>query len=333
MKKTRFRIALIAAFFASLAASSSTSAQASVDPARIAELLNAQVEVATSLGTFTLQLRGDIAPRTVENFLHYVLTEAYTDTLIHRSVPGFIIQGGGYFVEEDGDDFDVYDVPAEAPVVNEFNLSNQRGTVAMAKLGGDPDSATNQWFVNVADNSENLDTQNGGFTVFAVVVGDGMEVIDAINALERWNFGGAFTDVPLIDFDEETEFLEIEHLVLVRSMTVVDFFGLPPAPEHRRSSSWLGNFSQRHFDHESQRGWIQHDEHGWLYAAGRGYAQGIWFWDHIQQDWLWTRSGIYPFLYSNNREAWLYYERGGSPRERWFYSYQETETGWFEVRR
>ena len=71
----------------------------------------------------------------------------------------------------------------------------------MAKLGGDPDSATSQWFFNLANNSANLDFQNGGFTVFARVVGSGMNVVDAMAALDRVNAGGAFTDLPVLDLD------------------------------------------------------------------------------------------------------------------------------------
>lgn len=87
-----------------------------------------------------------------------------------------------------------------AAVENEFKVSNTRGTVAMAKLSGDPDSATSQWFINLADNSSNLDNQNGGFTVFAKVIGDGMAVADAIAQLQIVNAGSAFTDLPVIDF-------------------------------------------------------------------------------------------------------------------------------------
>jgi peptidyl-prolyl cis-trans isomerase A (cyclophilin A) len=88
------------------------------------------------------------------------------------------------------------------PVVNEFDSSrsNVRGTIAMAKLGGDPNSATSGWFFNLADNSTNLDFQNGGFTVFGKVIGNGMDVVDAIAALPVYNAGGAFTDLPLIGY-------------------------------------------------------------------------------------------------------------------------------------
>ena len=74
----------------------------------------------------------------------------------------------------------------------------------MAKLGNDPNSATSQWFINLANNSGNLDNQNGGFTVFARVIGDGMDVADAINDLQTVNAGGAFTDLPVINFSGDT---------------------------------------------------------------------------------------------------------------------------------
>jgi len=111
-------------------------------------------------------------------------------------VAGFTIQGGGYTFA----DSTALDIPTFAPVANEFKISNTRGTLAMAKLGNQPDSATSEWFINVADNSGNLDNQNGGFTVFARVIGDGMAVVDAINQLPVTNAGGPFTDLPVINF-------------------------------------------------------------------------------------------------------------------------------------
>ncbi|MGD0959963.1 MAG: peptidylprolyl isomerase, partial [Methylomonas sp.] len=85
-------------------------------------------------------------------------------------------------------------IPTNAPVQNEFGASNTTGTIAMAKLGTDPNSATDQWFINLADNGgapNNLDTANGGYTVFGQVMGNGMSVVDAIAGLTTTNACGA----------------------------------------------------------------------------------------------------------------------------------------------
>jgi hypothetical protein len=84
-------------------------------------------------------------------------------------------------------------------IVNEPGISNTRGTIAMAKLAGDPNSAMSEWFINLADNL-NLDTDNGGFTVFGRIIGDGMTVVDAIAAVPVYNFGSPFDTVPLRNF-------------------------------------------------------------------------------------------------------------------------------------
>src|SRR5437016_1770546 len=106
------------------------------------------VRMQTSLGIIDIELMDAGAPATVANFLSYVTTGAYVNSFIHRSVPGFIIQGGGYGWDSNVNR--VYNVPANAPVVNEFSRSrsNLRGTIAMAKVGGNANSATNQWFFN-----------------------------------------------------------------------------------------------------------------------------------------------------------------------------------------
>lgn len=155
------------------------------------------VRLQTSLGSIDIELFDTAAPLTVANFLSYVNSGAYDNSFVHRSVPGFIIQGGGYTWNSALNQY--VTIAENAPVVNEFSAtrSNLRGTVAMAKLGGNPDSATTQWFINLADNSANLDAQNGGFTVFGQVIGNGMQVADAIAALSVVNAGGAFTDLPL----------------------------------------------------------------------------------------------------------------------------------------
>jgi cyclophilin family peptidyl-prolyl cis-trans isomerase len=146
------------------------------------------------------------APVTVANFLNYVESSdgdrRYDSTFIHRSITDFVVQGGGFAYDPALGDFGPASAPhiaTDPPIVNEFDASrsNLRGTVAMAKLGDDPDSATSEWFFNLADNSANLDNQNGGFTVFARVLGNGMAVIDSIAALPIEDQGGAFTDIPL----------------------------------------------------------------------------------------------------------------------------------------
>ena len=156
----------------------------------------ADLRLRTTLGDIEIDLLEDEAPVTVANFLKYVSDGDFENVFFHRSDPGFIIQSGGFtFV-----DGNIGNVPADPPIVNEFGISNTRGTLAMAKLGGDPNSATSGWFINLGDNSGNLDNQNGGFTVFARVVGNGMTVADEIAALPIWNtqaaFGGAFGELP-----------------------------------------------------------------------------------------------------------------------------------------
>ena len=159
-------------------------------------VLAQNVVIETPLGDIEIELLEEDAPKTVANFLKYIESDSYNKSFIHRSVPGFIIQGGGfYFVDNAANAITTFE-----PVENEFKVSNTRGTVAMAKLSNQPDSATSQWFINVDDNSANLDGQNGGFTVFAKVVGGGMDIVDAINQLPRVNAGGAFTDLPVIDY-------------------------------------------------------------------------------------------------------------------------------------
>lgn len=173
------------------------------------ESLATNVIFQTDLGDFEVELFDQQTPATVANFLNYVNDGDYANTFIHRSMPGFVIQGGGFtFIDNITDS-----VPKDSPVPNEPGISNTRGTIAMAKFPGDPDSATSEWFINLGDNSDNLDDQNGGFTVFGQVVGDGMQVVDAIAALQVWNAGSPFTDLPLIDYPGNVT-ITVEHLVM-----------------------------------------------------------------------------------------------------------------------
>ncbi|MGK7890360.1 MAG: peptidylprolyl isomerase [Leptolyngbyaceae cyanobacterium] len=150
------------------------------------------------------------APGTVQNFQTYVEDGDYTNSFIHRSVPGFVVQGGGFR----GQDSSLGDVPTDNPIQNEFSSdrSNLRGTIAMAKLGNNPNSATSQWFFNLRDNSGNLDGQNGGFTVFGQVLSQtDLDVIDAIAALpivDASELNSAFGNLPFISDDNTLDKLD-----------------------------------------------------------------------------------------------------------------------------
>jgi cyclophilin family peptidyl-prolyl cis-trans isomerase len=150
--------------------------------------------VSSNLGEFDIRLFNADTPKTVANFLGYVRRGDYDDSIIHRSVSEFVVQGGGFRLKQNSLDA----IPSGPMLVNEPGLSNVRGTVAMAKLGGNPNSATNQWFINLSNqNPSILDNQNGGFTVFGEVLGNGMSVADAIAALPVYNAGGVLNELPL----------------------------------------------------------------------------------------------------------------------------------------
>jgi cyclophilin family peptidyl-prolyl cis-trans isomerase len=155
------------------------------------------VRMTYGLGVVDILLYEATTPATVANFLAYVNGSgqgAYDGAMIHRSVSGFVVQGGGYR-PTGGSAFE--SVTDLAPVVNEPGLKNVRGTLSMAKLGGDPDSATNEWFVSLADNRAILDPQNGGFSVFGRVAGNGMAVVDGIAALPTGNYANITVDLAL----------------------------------------------------------------------------------------------------------------------------------------
>ncbi|TDF42047.1 peptidylprolyl isomerase [Alteromonadaceae bacterium M269] len=181
------------------------------------------VQIQTVLGNIDINLFDQTTPETVRNFLSYVNSGAYMNNVMHRSEPGFVVQAGGFRFD---DTFPPVAIPTDPPVINEPVLSNLRGTIAMAKAAGNPNSATSQWFISLADNSANLDVQNGGFTVFGQVLGDGMEVVDAIAALERFNAGGAFNTLPVRDFTQADVDAgrdpEADNLVIITDVIVID---------------------------------------------------------------------------------------------------------------
>jgi cyclophilin family peptidyl-prolyl cis-trans isomerase len=179
-----------------------------------ADITNTQIRFETPRGPINVELFDKQAPKSVANFLNYVGDGEYTDSIFHRSakLPGgtpFVLQGGG-FTFEAGPPVTLAPVPTDPPVQNEpdaTNRSNVRGTLAMAKLGNAPNSATSQFFFNLGDNSA-LDTNNGGFTVFGKLMGPADQtVVDALAAIPTQNEGtaadlpdsqkGVFTEIPL----------------------------------------------------------------------------------------------------------------------------------------
>jgi peptidyl-prolyl cis-trans isomerase B (cyclophilin B) len=150
------------------------------------------VHLNTSMGSITLELDRERAPRTVENFLNHVRNGHYNNTLFHRVINGFMIQGGGF---EPG----MRQKPTTKPIQNEAanGLKNDKYTIAMARTS-DPHSATAQFFINVADNEflnfTAPNTQNWGYCVFGRVTG-GTEVVDRIKAVATMRYG-MHQDVP-----------------------------------------------------------------------------------------------------------------------------------------
>lgn len=131
-------------------------------------------------------------PVTNENFLSYVNDGSYDNSIFHRSIPGFVIQGGGYTAPQvAANELGVnepVDIVSKGTILNEPGNPNTRGTIAMAKIGGQPNSATSQFFFNLSDNNLDqsgnpggfLDSDNGGYTVFGEVKGSGMTVVNAM---------------------------------------------------------------------------------------------------------------------------------------------------------
>jgi cyclophilin family peptidyl-prolyl cis-trans isomerase len=155
----------------------------------------------TNYGGINVRLNKPDAPGTVDNFLHYANEAAWDGTFFHRShsigdnPANKIIQGGGFFVDRNGD---IQEVHEEDPIVNEFGSSSVRGTISMAK-SADPDSATNEWFFNVGNNGAILDDpqNSGGFTVFGNVADAGsLAVMDQIANLGKVS-AGPFSELPV----------------------------------------------------------------------------------------------------------------------------------------
>jgi len=174
------------------------------------------VEMNTSQGVIEINLFDQQTPKTVANFLSYVQDDSYNETVIHRSVSNFVIQGGGFTFSDSLDA-----ITTKPAVENEPVFSNVKGTIAMAKLSGDANSATSQWFFNITDNSTALDTQNGGFTVFGQITAASQSTLDKIAALVHCG------ETPVVDITAEqcasTDVtISSANLVTIQNVAVMD---------------------------------------------------------------------------------------------------------------
>ena len=156
-------------------------------------MANPTVLLETTSGDILIELYADKAPATVENFLKYVNEGFYANTIFHRVIKGFMIQGGGMNMKME-------EKATHAPIKNEADngLANERGTIAMARTR-DPHSATAQFFINVKDNSfldhRSKDPQGWGYAVFGKVI-RGQDVVDQIAAVKTGS-RGYYEDVPM----------------------------------------------------------------------------------------------------------------------------------------
>ena len=237
------------------------------------------VEIRTSLGTIEVNLFDNTTPKTVANFLTYVDSGAYANNVVHRSVSNFVVQGGGFQYTgpvslSASNQFTLDVVETGQSVVNEPKLSNVRGTIAMAKTSN-PNSATSQWFINLSNNANSLDvaTNAGGFTVFGQVIGNGMDVVDAIAALQV--LGGAndfvFKEIPLKNYTAEDINNEVdltdEHFVVISDIVATDR-AADTAANLNPTANTLINSSNGGGDSGSGGGAI-----GWLLLLGLAMLQ------------------------------------------------------------
>jgi len=187
------------------------------------------VEIKTSLSAETIKVNlfDTTTPETVVNFLNYIDEGLYTNSVLHRAVPDFIVQGGGFTFNGE---WPLTALSPNATVKNEPVYSNVKGTIAMAKKGNSVHSATNQWFFNLVDNSNNLDRQNGGFTVFGQVI-EGMDIVEKVAQLKLCD-SSSLEGIPMVMETSQTcgdmsapgmeNFVVIEHVTIIDSSSVTD---------------------------------------------------------------------------------------------------------------
>ena len=193
-------------------------------------------------------------PLTNANFLSYVNSGAYDNSMFHRSVSNFVIQGGGFkhptvAADQPEPESNPIAIPTTGTVQNEPGNLNTRGTIAMAKLGGQPDSATSQFFFNLSNNSF-LDSDNGGYTQFGSVLGSGMTVVDTIGSASTYDArmyysNTALSDLPLWNLNEDgivlpQDFVQIENAYAVTESELFTYSASSSDPA-KLTASFNGN--------------------------------------------------------------------------------------------
>lgn len=209
---------------------------------------NSEVQFQTSAGNINVELFDKDTPITVANFYEYVTSNRYDNTFFHRLDDDFVLQGGGFSFNDATNTFP--EVETDPMIQNEFSAtrSNLASTIAMAKQPGNANSATNQFFFNLGNNSSNLDNQNGGFTVFGRIVGSTQTptsivtdqvLLDLIGpggqsnttVSDRSSTNSAFDDLPLDDYAGSNfptdatpdHFLRINDIVTIRRNEVLSY--------------------------------------------------------------------------------------------------------------
>lgn len=193
-----------------------------------ADVTDTVVRIDTSDGPINVELFDSKAPQTVANFLDYALSGAYNNSIFHRLATGFVLQGGGFTFDAAAKTIDT--IPTNPSVQNEFGTSNTQGTLAMALVGSDINSATDEFFFNLVDNSSSLDPQK--FAVFGKIVGPADQTVlnqltDTSGATKITNessTNSAFNTIPLVNysgtnFPTDTNagnFLLVENIAIVK---------------------------------------------------------------------------------------------------------------------
>lgn len=198
-----------------------------LSPARASESL---AQIHTPLGDLLVALYDTDKPVTVANFRQYITSGRFGDSFVQRWEPGFVIQGGGFFVADRFGPNPLFDyVPTFGNITNEYSagriVSNTYGTIAMARVGGQTNSASSQWFFNLANNAR-LDTVDGGFTVFG-------HVAAGTNVLNRFNNTAATNGIWRVAVTGEASLQKLPILSPTPSYSVLVYtdFSLPAWPQ------------------------------------------------------------------------------------------------------